>query len=142
MPESSEEQQLRAELAVQDRARQAVKDRLDREQLRRVTNDMIQAITSPEFVERVRLARAASDRGEGMDAAVRLLSIEGLREAGVDIPEDFRMTSRVFEDREQGVRISMDEPRALESEGIEVLSWGSCAGAGGLTFCGCGGFSV
>jgi len=102
---------------------------------------MIQALTAPEFVERVRSSRAAADKGAGMDVAAELLSVDSLKAAGVDIPDDFRMTSRVFEDREKGTRIVLTDLPTL-GDFDPTLSWGGCAGAGGLSFCGCGGFST
>ncbi len=131
---------LEKERLLQDRVQQA-KDQLDRERLMRVTGQVIETITSPAFVERMRKARQAADEGCELDTAADLLSIKGLRDAGVDIPEDFRLTSRVFEDREQGFRLELNSDARL-GPGGSPLGWGGCAGAGGLTFCGCGGFST
>ncbi len=118
-------------------ARDDAMDQLTRERLSQVTADVIMTITSPVFVEKMRRARAAADKDKGLEQAVSLLSIEGLREAGANIPADFRLTSRVFEDRQQGVRLELNEaPRP----GDVAPAWGVCGGAGGLTFCGCGGF--
>jgi hypothetical protein len=122
-----------------EKARTDAKGQLDRERLLRVTNEVIETITSPDFVERMRQARMSADKGGGMDEAAKLLSLEGLRAAGVDIPEDFRLTSRIFEDRATGFRLNIDD---LKVGGLEPLGWGACAGGGGLTFCGCGGFST
>jgi hypothetical protein len=141
MPDSSREASLRAELGARESERQSVKDRLDRERLTRVTSEMIQAMTSPEFVERVRSARDAADKGAGMEVAAQLLSVEELRRSGVDVPDDFRMTSRVFEDLERGTRIVVsDIPTVGDFD--PTVAWGGCAGGGGLSFCGCGGFST
>ena len=144
--EVPEEKVLSERLAELDNERSKAKDQLNRERLTRVTNDTLRTITSPEFMERLHKSRIAAESGEGMAAAAHLLSIEGLREAGVDIPDDFRVTSRVFEDRETGVRLKIDEgfpdrPGGLDPDAL-VLGWGACAGGGGLTFCGCGGFST
>lgn len=120
-----------------------VKGQLDRERLKIVTNSVVDTITSPEFVEKMRLARIEADEGGGLDTAANLLSIDGLRQAGVDIPKDFRLTSRVFEDRQTGFRLELKSDPKLKLGGEEpVLAWGACAGGGGLTFCGCGGFST
>lgn len=128
------------ELARIDQNRLDTKNQLDRERLARVTSDVIRTITSPDFMERVSKAREAASNGAGMDAAAKLLSIDGLRSAGVDIPDDFRMTSRIFEDRLSGVRIHLDDIDMRP--GVGPVAWGGCAGAGGLSFCGCGGFST
>ena len=118
------------------------KRELDRERLVRVTNSLIETITSEGFVEKMRVARLQADSGAGMDTAADLLSIASLREAGLDIPDDFRMTSRVFEDREAGLRIEKFDHLNMDPIDIDPLGWGACGGAGGLTFCGCGGFST
>jgi hypothetical protein len=135
------EEAAKRELDVLDQQRAIVKTELDRERLLRVTGSVIETITSPTFVEKMRQARRAADAGAGMDVAAELLSIEGLRAAGADIPPDFRLTSRVFEDREEGIRA---EIKSSETPGPNDVAprWGGCAGAGGLTFCGCGGFQV
>ena len=141
MSESARELKLQGTLAQIEKDRLEAKDQLDRERLIRVTGDLIETITSPIFIERMRKARLAADEGAGMDVAAKLLSIDGLREAGVDIPKDFRMTSRVFEDRAEGVLFEIREPSVIDPLGDSLL-WGVCGGAGGLTFCGCGGFST
>lgn len=140
MSESQAERELQAELDRVEDERRNAKGQLDRERLLRVTNDVVQTITSPRFVESMRQARREADEGAGLETAADLLSIDGLRGAGVDIPDDFRMTSRIFEDREQGVRFEL---RPIPTDPtIRPPEWGGCAGAGGLSFCGCGGFST
>ena len=128
------------ERQLQAQALQA-KEQLDRARLIRITGEVIETITSPEFVERMRQARAAADEGAGMNAAAELLSLEGLRNAGVEIPADFRLTSRVFEDRAAGFRLELNSDIGVIRPD-EPLGWGGCAGGGGLSFCGCGGFST
>lgn len=132
---------LESKLQSAEKERDYVKGQLDRERLLRVTNELIDTITAPEFVEKMRKARVSADAGKGMDAAADLLSIDSLRKAGVDIPKDFRMTSRVFEDLEAGVKIEQRLPFPGGPD-IDPLGWGACGGAGGLSFCGCGGFST
>lgn len=139
MSERTVEQELKAKLDQVEGQRKEAKDQLDRERLIRVTGDVIKTITDQGFVEKMRLAREGADKGEGLDAAAKLLSLEGLREAGVDIPEDFRLTSRVFEDRLSGFRLDIDP---VKIDPLAPIAWGACAGGGGLTFCGCGGFST
>jgi hypothetical protein len=136
---SEKEQELHDQLEQKDKERQSVKDQLDRERLLRVTGDVIKAITAPAFVEKMRLARVEFEAGKGLDVGAKILSIEGLREAGVDIPTDFRLTSRVFEDHVEGTRL---EIKSEKSPGPELgASWGACAGAGGpLISCGCAGW--
>ena len=87
---------LEANLAAIETQRIEAKGQLDRERLTRVTSDLIETITSPEFIECMRVARKEADAGAGMDVASELLSINALRRAGVDIPNDFRMTLGSF----------------------------------------------
>jgi hypothetical protein len=134
------EEAAKQQLDGLDQQRANVKNQLDRERLVRVTGSVIETITSPVFVEKMRQARKAAAEGAGMDAAAEFLSLEGLRAAGADIPPDFRMTSRVFEDRAEGIRTEIRA--AAPGPNDPVPQWGGCAGAGGLTFCGCGGFQV
>ena len=141
MAELRDEESLRTKMATLDEERAIAKGQLDRERLKRVTNEVIDTITSPAFVEKMRQARTSADEGGGLDAAAKLLSLDGLREAGVDIPKDFRLTSRVFEDLAEGFTLKLDSkiPRRGDPD---TLGWGACAGGGGLSFCGCGGFST
>jgi len=97
-------------------------------------------MTSPTFVEKMRQAREAADAGTDLQAAVGLLSIEGLRQSGVDIPSDFRLTSRVFEDRAQGVRLELKSDLGRGSG--PVPDFGVCVCMGSLGLCGCAGFSL
>jgi hypothetical protein len=133
---------LRDKLEEIEQQRTYAKDQLDRERVMRVTNEVIETITSPGFVEKMRLARVSADDGGGLDEAAKLLSIDGLRDAGVDIPKDFRLTSRVFEDRTAGFKLELNSELSNVLGGRARVSWGGCAGAGGLSFCGCGGFST
>lgn len=142
MADTRAEKQLQASFEKADLQRRESKDQLDRERLTRISGDVVRTITDPGFVEKMRVARMGADQGQGLDAAAELLSLEGLRNAGVDIPEDFRLTSRVFEDRSDGFRIQIDPGRGPIDIGDMAPQWGACAGGGGLTFCGCGGFST
>jgi hypothetical protein len=113
---------------------------LDRERLMRISNEVIATITSPEFIERMREARSRADDGAGFDEAAELLSMRALREFGADIPKDFRVTSRVFEDREQGLKLELDNRRpGVDSSPV---GFGICVGGGGDSFCACGGFTT
>lgn len=111
---------------------------LDRERLTRITDSLIQTITSPEFIERMRSFRNVAERTSSFEEAGGLMSIESLREAGAELPDDFRITSRVFEDYQEGTRISVSP---LEGGGPQ-LAWGACAGGGAATVCGCAGGST
>ena len=131
---------LRQKMEQLDAARTEVKGQLDRERLAAVTSNVIETITSPEFIEKMRAAREKASDSDGMTVVSKLLSLDGLRRAGAEIPDDFRLTSRMFEDKASGTRIVVDNE--IRKPAGATLGWGACAGAGGLTFCGCGGFST
>ncbi len=131
---------LRQQMDKLDTERSKVKSQLDRSRLLTATGSVIDTITSPEFIEKMQKAREAAGQDDGLDTVSKLLSLEGLRRAGAEIPDDFRLTSRVFEDKIAGVRLEVRPKIVGPIDG--TLSWGACAGAGGLTFCGCGGFST
>ncbi len=142
MPMKISKEKLESRLDVIEAERREVKGQLDRDRLLRVTSEVVETITSPEFIERMRKAREQADNGDGMDAVAKVLSIEGLRDAGAEIPKDFRLTSRVFEDKVRGERFEIRPTFDPNIPTMDPLGWGACAGGGGLTFCGCGGFST
>lgn len=142
MPTKIEKAKLENRLDELETERREVKGQLDRDRLMKVTSEVVETITSPEFIERMRKARDQADKGDGMDAVSKVLSIEGLREAGASIPEDFRLTSRVFEDKLRNERFEIGPIDVGRIPDADPLGWGACAGGGGLTFCGCGGFST
>jgi hypothetical protein len=111
---------------------------LDRERLTKITDSLIQTITSPEFIERMRSFRSVAERTSSFEEAGSLMSIESLREAGAELPEDFRITSRVFEDYEKGTRIAVSPIEGFDPR----VAWGACAGGGAATVCGCAGGST
>jgi hypothetical protein len=139
---SDKEGELLRQLEKQDQERKDTKRELDRERLIRVTAGVIDTITSPEFVERMRLAQLELQRGGGMEAAAKLLSLDALRQSGAEIPDDFRLTSRIFEDPANGLRVEYKSE--VSSSNVDMqTAWGACAGAGGpLIGCGCSGWQV
>lgn len=132
---------LEDRMAKVDAERAEIKAQLDRERLVKITSNVIETITAPEFIERMRVARDEAADGAGMEKVGEMLTIEGLRKAGADIPEDFRLTSRVFEDKVNGLRFEVT-PKLDRIPDIDPLGWGACAGGGAATVCGCGGFST
>ena len=135
----AKEEQLYAELEQIEQQRRDTKRQLDRERLMRVTSDLVSTLTAPEFIEKMRAARQEAEGGAGLDRAGDLLSLSNLRRAGVDIPDDFRLTSRIFEDEVEGIRIEVQDRLGgdLDSLGLKV-----CGGGGTLGICACGGFKV
>jgi len=121
-----------------------LKGQLDRDRLMAATNTVIETITSPEFVEKMRHARDEAEKDGGYEAVAKILSLEGLRAAGAKIPEDFRLTSRIFEDKVKGERFEISPINDPDGplQPYDPLGWGACAGGGAATICGCGGFST
>lgn len=111
---------------------------IDRERLTTITNSLIQTITSPKFIERMRQFREKAGGKPDFGEAAELMSLESLRAAGADLPADFRLTSRVFEDSETGLKLDIRAGQ-LQTAGGPILKWGACAGGGAATVCGCAG---
>ncbi|MGW4928713.1 hypothetical protein ACWEOH_06115 [Agromyces sp. NPDC004153] len=110
-------------------------DQLDRERLVEITSSLIDTLTSPEFIERLR--KVTEDETRSYDAVADTLSIESLRAAGADLPEGFRLSSRTFEDHVHGTRFELGETGL---PGAEAQIAGSiCGGAGRFDLCACGG---
>ncbi len=110
-----------------------------RERLTAMTNELINTITSTVFVERMRTFRSAPPGEVTFANASQLLSLESLRSAGANLPEDFRVTSRYFEDVNTGERFdeSVRDPMAERN-----VAWSGCAGGGAAGVCGCAGGST
>lgn len=141
MAQVKQQTTLETRMADLDAKRAEVKHQLDRERLVKITGSVIETITSPEFIERMRVVREKAANGDGLEEVGKMLTLEGLRKAGADIPDDFRLTSRVFEDRVNGLRFEVT-PKLDGISPIDPLGWGACAGGGAATVCGCGGFST
>lgn len=114
---------------------------LDRDRLTKISNELISAITSPEVIERMQAFRKQAARGATFSEAGDLMSLESLKAAGAKLPDDFRITSRVFEDRKDGTKFEIKIPRRAETGIPDHLAWGACAGGGAATVCGCAGGS-
>ena len=71
--------------------------KVTRERLRKMTDEIIEAITSDEFMRRMNQLKTAPLE-ERLETARGLLSVDGLRQAGVDLPEGMRVSSRYFEE--------------------------------------------
>lgn len=69
---------------------------LDSKHLRDITSKMVDAITSPAYVEAMRAVKSAP-QGKRLDEALRRLTPEALRSQGVPLPEGMRISSRYFE---------------------------------------------
>jgi hypothetical protein len=139
---SSDIKALETELKDLDSKRVIVKEALNRDRLNEITNNIIETISSPKFMERMKSFRdKAAVEGVDFAEAGNIMSIESLKEAGATIPDDFRLTSRVFEDREIGLKIEFNDPKRRIMD-VGPVAVGACGGAGGLSFCACGGGST
>src|SRR5688500_14559272 len=118
-------------------------DSLNTSHLKKITNELIETITSDEFLNRMREVRNAPE-GERMRAAAAFLSIDALRSAGLEIPKDLRVASRYFEEGAPA-EVSPTTPgmRAAGSSGSgQATPLGVCAGGGVDSVCGCAGNTV
>ena len=98
---------IKGRLEKLDLEKAELKGQRDRDRLMAATNTVIETITSPEFVEKTRQARDEAEKDGDYEAVAKILSLEGLRAAGAKIPEDFRLTSRIFEDKVRGERFEI-----------------------------------
>lgn len=81
---------------------------LDAVRLREMTDQMIEALTAPAYVEALRAVKAAPEQQRLVEAS-RRLSPDGLRQLGVPIPPGMRISSRYFE-REFPQSIELGDP--------------------------------
>ena len=145
MPNVELERSLELKLSDLNREQQLLKSQLDRERLTSITSNLIETITSPKFIENMRQFRSKATAGASFDEAGDLMSLESLRAAGAKIPDDFRLTSRVFEDHESGLKIEIKPPKGVGGLGDlsgGSVAWGACGGAGAAGTCACAGGST
>jgi hypothetical protein len=145
---------------------------LTEENLREVTQQMINMLTAPPFVEAMQAVRETSPDKRLLEGSKRLTP-EALRRKGVPLPDYMRISSRYFEnglpgpvnfgDRAGGGpnivnglnevapglldRLREENPRLFNElvssdEDEDLQRWGGCACGGGLTFCAGGGFQT
>lgn len=69
---------------------------ISREHLKEITTQMVEAITSPAYVEAMRAVKSAPE-GKRLEEAMRRLTPEALRAQGVPLPQGMRISSRYFE---------------------------------------------
>lgn len=131
----------------------------DSERLKALTDQMVDAITSPPYVEAMRAVKAA-DGSRRLDEAMRRLTPDALRDQGVKLPDDMRISSRYFEEgfkplevgEVAGERNLLTELHAADPELIntigglraenrplyeEVIQRLTPRGLGPLALCGC-----
>lgn len=137
--------ELQGRIEALDAERALVKSQLNRERLTEITDSLIRTITSPQVIESMKRFRDKAAEGASFEDAADLMSLESLRAAGAKLPEDFRLSSRVFEDFEKGIKFEIRPPKIADGRfgptGFDPLGWGACAGGGAATVCGCAGGS-
>lgn len=146
-----------------------MENELDTERLKGVASKMIEAVTSPGFVEAMRAVRSAPEDQRLVEAS-RRLSPDALRAQKVPLPADMRISSRYFEkgfspvelgDTPDGTRNLVNALNELEPGLLDRIRMRdrnlfdqlidssasnrpdvgiwACAGAGIGTICGCAG---
>jgi hypothetical protein len=116
---------------------------LDKDRLRKVTDGMIEAITSPQFVEAMRTMKSTPPE-KRLEAGAKLLSPDVLRSKGVPLPAGMRITSRYFETGKPTIEVSdPDQPGGKPivsstppSSASGPVTLGACACGGAGTVCG------
>jgi hypothetical protein len=73
-----------------------IADLLDPAKLREITDQMVDAISSPAYVDAMRAIKAAPEENR-LEEAMRLLTPEALIAQGVPLPPGMRISSRYFE---------------------------------------------
>lgn len=131
----------------------AYDEMLDVDRLRKITDDMITAITSPAFVDAMRTMKSTPDN-QRLKVAAETLNPETLRSKGVPLPPGMRITSRYFESGKPTIEVADPNegggaPMIKEVADLRNLSparvahgqtsAGICAGGGAATVCGCAG---
>jgi hypothetical protein len=76
----------------------STEDMIDRGEAEEKLDQIVKVITSEEYINQLKKVREAPPE-ERMQAGAKYLTPEALREAGVDVPEDLRMSSRLFDDQ-------------------------------------------
>ena len=129
---------------------------LDVGRLRKLTDDMIIALTSPAFVETMRTFRATAVN-ERLKLGEQILTPDVLRAKGVPLPSNMRVTSRYFEAGSPTIEVSglttTGESTASPSSSareipngapgdLVISPMGGCCCAGGGACGGCGGGAI
>jgi hypothetical protein len=113
---------------------------IDAGHLTKITNDLIQAISSAPFVAAMKTLKATPPE-QRLQIASSTLSPAALQAAGVQFPEGMRITSRYFEPGSPDIIEVTDDGAVLRN--VNLLpqqagvagAWG-CACGGAATVCG------
>ncbi|MFE4023243.1 hypothetical protein ACFXPZ_38600 [Streptomyces sp. NPDC059101] len=72
-------------------------EELQAEKIREITQQIVDIVTSPQFVEAVRAVSSAPEDQRLLEGS-RRLSPQALRQQGIELPDGMRMSSRYFEE--------------------------------------------
>lgn len=114
---------------------------LDAKKLKAITNELVDAISSPPFVAAMKKLKKTPVANR-LAVASKTLTPTVLSAAGVKMPQGMRITSRYFEAGSPDIIQVTDHGATLvhvssvPGTGGGPGSWGGCACGGGLTFCG------
>ena len=92
--------------------RPATADDLNAERLRQVTSQMVDALTSPAYVEAMRAVKSAPE-GQRLEEAMRRLTPDALKAQGVPLPAGMRISSRYFEQGSNPLELELSDGRNL-----------------------------
>jgi hypothetical protein len=127
---------------TKDRKEKEMADKmLDVTRLNKITEEMIAAITSPPFVEAMRMLKA-TPQDQRLKVGAEILTPKALQARGVPLPTHMRLTSRYFESGKPSSEADDSLVRLVyrDDGGGNGGSSGGCCCGGGATFCGgCGG---
>ena len=109
---------------------------IDPKRLKKITDEMIAAISSPEYVKAMKIMKKTPVE-KRLAVATKLLSPDALRKKGVPLPKDMRISSRYFEPGNPTVILVDDHGARIAGTGDPgpVGAWG-CACGGAATVCG------
>ena len=120
---------------------------IDAKKIKAEMDDMIKMVSHPEFVSAMKKMKELS-MTKKMDFAKKNLNVETLKEKGVPMPENMRITTRYFEPNKpdiieidpEGNILKTKKPKfPIGSSG--VVAWGGCACGGAASVCGGAGMS-
>ena len=125
---------------------QKVVEELDPATMKLKSDEMINIITHPGFVDAMRQVRAMPVE-QRLEAGKTYLAPDALRAAGVPIPPEMRVSSRYFDDEVKTPIMVGDMPKEILGMTGELgfdptVAVGGCACGGGLSFCGGAGGST
>lgn len=81
---------------------------LDRASLKERTDRMLETVTSPAFLEQLEAVRRVPVERR-IDEAAKRLTPAALKQAGIELPDDVRVSSRYFEEGDDAI-IELGEP--------------------------------